>query len=142
MESISSKKITLGAYSKAIAKRPRISFSPSPIHLDVSVEALMLKNVDLHSVATALARRVLPVPGGPYNSIPLDGAYNPLKMSGLSAGSTMVSFNIFFTSAKPLMSSHFTFGFPSRTESWMLSRMAGSTLDFDSSFFYSPLASS
>ena len=24
-----------------------------------------------HSVATALARRVLPVPGGPYNKIPV-----------------------------------------------------------------------
>jgi hypothetical protein len=77
MESISSKNITLGAYSIAIAKRPFISFSPSPIHLDVKVDADILKNVDLHSVATAFASNVFPVPGGPYSNIPLLGAYNP-----------------------------------------------------------------
>ena len=38
------------------------SFSESPLHLLTMVEAEMLKNVVLHSVATALASRVLPVP--------------------------------------------------------------------------------
>ena len=40
----------------------RTSFSESPRHLLTIVDAEMLKNVVLHSVATALARRVLPVP--------------------------------------------------------------------------------
>ena len=38
------------------------SFSESPRHLLTMDEADMLKNVVLHSVATALARRVFPVP--------------------------------------------------------------------------------
>ena len=65
IESISSMNMTAGAYSLAIAKRAFISFSPSPIHLDVKVDALQLKKVDLHSVAIALASMVFPLPGGP-----------------------------------------------------------------------------
>ena len=65
IESISSMKITLGALSAASAKRHFISFSPSPIHFEVRVDALQLKKVDLHSVAIALASIVLPFPGGP-----------------------------------------------------------------------------
>ena len=38
------------------------SFSESPLHLLTMVDAEMLKKVVLHSVATALASRVLPVP--------------------------------------------------------------------------------
>ena len=38
------------------------SFSESPLHLLTMVEAEMLKKVVLHSVATALASKVLPVP--------------------------------------------------------------------------------
>ena len=34
----------------------------------------MLKNVVPHSVATALASIVFPVPGGPYSSTPLGGS--------------------------------------------------------------------
>ena len=40
------------------------NFSDSPLYLDPKVEALTLKNVVLHSVATAFANNVLPVPGG------------------------------------------------------------------------------
>jgi hypothetical protein len=46
------------------------SFSLSPRHLLMMLLALMLKNVVRHCVATALASRVLPVPGGPYSSSP------------------------------------------------------------------------
>lgn len=38
------------------------SFSESPLHLLTMLEAEMLKKVVLHSVATALASRVFPVP--------------------------------------------------------------------------------
>jgi|LauGreDrversion4_2_1035121.scaffolds.fasta_scaffold392869_1 hypothetical protein len=105
MLSISSIKITEGALSAARANKHFISFSPSPIHLLVKVEAEQLKNVDLHSVAIAFASIVLPFPGGPYNRIPFEGERRPLKISGLSVGRTMVSFNVRLTSAKPLMSS-------------------------------------
>lgn len=46
-------------------------FSLSPKYLETREEALTLKKVALHSVATAFANNVLPFPGGPYNKIPL-----------------------------------------------------------------------
>ena len=65
IESISSKKITLGDYTAARANKVFINFSPSPIHLDTSELALILKNVHWHYVATAFASIVFPLPGGP-----------------------------------------------------------------------------
>lgn len=53
-----------------ISNRRRTSFSDSPLYLEVSVDEETLKNVVLHSVATALARSVFPVPGGPTISTP------------------------------------------------------------------------
>ena len=41
-----------------------------PTHLDVRVDAETLKNVALHSDATALASIVFPLPGGPKSSKP------------------------------------------------------------------------
>lgn len=87
-----------------------MSLSPSPIHLEVKVEALTLKKVDLHSEAIALASIVLPFPGGPYSRIPLAGDKMPLKMSGLRVGRIMVSLITLFTSSRPLMSSNLMFG--------------------------------
>jgi len=49
----------------ARSKSTRTSFSESPRYLETMDEALMLKKVVLHSVATAFASMVLPVPGGP-----------------------------------------------------------------------------
>jgi hypothetical protein len=60
---------------------------PSPNHLDVNDEADMLKNRLFASLATALASMVLPLPGGPNNNRPLDGARNPVNNSGRRAGS-------------------------------------------------------
>lgn len=56
-----------------------INFSESPLHLDTTLDAEMLKKVVLHSVATALASMVLPVPGGPYNKIPFQGFKRPVN---------------------------------------------------------------
>lgn len=53
------------------------SFSLSPRHLLMMLLALMLKKVVEHSVATALASSVLPVPGGPYSRMPFQGASKP-----------------------------------------------------------------
>ena len=136
IESISSIKITLGALSAANAKRHFISFSP--IHLEVKVEALQLKKVDLHSVAIAFANIVLPLPGGPYNKIPLDGDSKPLKISGLTVGKMICSYRTFLTSTSPFTSSHFTFGDESKIVSLMDLTISGSKCDaFVSSFFSS-----
>ena len=48
-----------------MSNRMRIIFSPSPRHFDASEDADTLKNVVRHSVATAFASSVFPVPGGP-----------------------------------------------------------------------------
>lgn len=53
------------------------SFSESPRYLDVSVAEETLKNVVRHSVATARANNVLPVPGGPVNKTPFHGLRMP-----------------------------------------------------------------
>ena len=50
---------------RTISKRSRINFSDSPWYLDARLEVETLKNVVPHSVATAFASNVLPVPGGP-----------------------------------------------------------------------------
>lgn len=59
-----------------------------------------LRKVRLHSVATALARRVLPVPGGPWSRRP-ERLRPRLSSSGCSRGSWMVSRISFFTSCSP-----------------------------------------
>lgn len=130
MLSISSIKITAGALSAAKANKHFMSFSPSPIHLLVNVEAEQLKNVDLHSVAIAFASIVFPLPGGPYSKIPLEGESSPLKISGFKIGSTMVSLRVCFTSAKPLISSQFTLGEWSKIVSSIDRTISGSKLDF------------
>jgi len=60
----------MGDMLHTISKSSLTSFSDSPRYLEVSVEEVTLKNVVPHSVATALARRVFPVPGGPTISTP------------------------------------------------------------------------
>ena len=63
--SISSRNTVLGARSLARSNNTRTSFSLSPRHLLMTVLAPMLKKVVSHSVATAFASIVFPVPGGP-----------------------------------------------------------------------------
>jgi len=60
-----------------ISNNSRTSFSDSPLYLDVNVEDETLKNVVPHSVATAFASIVLPVPGGPTMSTPFHGRLIP-----------------------------------------------------------------
>ena len=49
---------------KGTAQLTRTSFSESPLHLLTMEEAEMLKKVVRHSVATAFANSVFPVPAG------------------------------------------------------------------------------
>jgi hypothetical protein len=57
------------------------------------VEADILKKVVRHSVATALASIVLPVPGGPKRRSPFQGCNIPVNNSGYFTGMTIASFN-------------------------------------------------
>jgi hypothetical protein len=93
MLSISSKNTVAGAWYLAISNKHRTNFSDSPRHFELSVEALTEKKVVWHSVATALASKVFPVPGGPNMSTPFQGRRIPWKYSGIHNGSTTASWN-------------------------------------------------
>ena len=69
------------------------------------------KNVPSASVAHALAKKVFPVPGGPYNRIPFQGFLLPVKISGNFIGKTTASFREFLAFYNPDTSSHLTLGF-------------------------------
>merc|ERR1719265_769027 len=72
--------------SRANSNRVRTSFSLSPTHLETRSEELIEKNVESHSVAQALARYDLPVPGGPYSRIPFQGLRLPSNRCGERVG--------------------------------------------------------
>ena len=67
------------------------NFSASPCHLEVSVEADILKKVAFASRASAFASKVFPFPGGPYSRRPLAGDRRPWNRSALRAGKMTIS---------------------------------------------------
>jgi hypothetical protein len=58
------------------------------------------------SVATALAKYDLPVPGGPYNRIPFQGRRLPVNKCGNLIGNITASFNDSLAFSKPATSDH------------------------------------
>lgn len=60
------------------------------MYLSTIAEDTTFKKLHSSVDATALAKRVLPVPGGPYNKTPF-GGFIPTRMnnSGLSRGNSM-----------------------------------------------------
>jgi hypothetical protein len=72
----------------------------------------MLKNVQPYIYeAQALARNVLPVPGGPYKRIPFHGFRLPVKIYGKRIGIITAYFKAYLAFVKPATSSHLTSGF-------------------------------
>ena len=59
-----------GAASLACLKRSRTREAPTPTNISTKSEPLIEKNGTPASPATAFARSVLPVPGGPTSSTP------------------------------------------------------------------------
>jgi hypothetical protein len=72
---------------------------------------LRLKKLELVSPATAFARRVFPVPGGPWRSTPL-GASTPSfsNSSGCLRGSSIISRTFCISSPSPPISSYVILG--------------------------------
>ena len=66
-------KMIAGEFFSASSKALRRLLSDSPASLLMISGPLMRKKKAPVSLATALAMRVLPVPGGPYSSIPRGG---------------------------------------------------------------------
>jgi hypothetical protein len=87
--------MTAGCRVEATAKSARTIFSPSPIHLDVSEEAEILKKVAPAEHAMALPIIVLPVPGGPNINRPFGSDRSPVNNSGFLIGRMINSFTHF-----------------------------------------------
>jgi len=104
----------------------------------VKEDADILKNVHLHSVATALAIIVFPVPGGPNKSNPLGGARSPLNKSGRKFGTIIISLRICFASLSPTTSLNLTSGLFSTISDNTLS-LKSLVIIFLSSFLFAVL---
>ena len=123
--SSSSKKITQGMEERARTNTCRTARSDSPIYLFRSSGPLMEMKFARDSLATALARRVLPHPGGPQSNTPV-GAVMPTRryFSGCRIGSTMAVRSSSLTGRRAPMSAQVVSGMvakPSRLEEgWIL----------------------
>ena len=83
-----------------------IFFSLSPYHLDVISGPLSDIKCACDSFATAFAKSVFPVPGGPYNKTPLGGSIpRRSNNSGCFSGSSIISLTFLTSSLKPPISS-------------------------------------
>jgi hypothetical protein len=58
-----------------------------------------------------LAKKLFPVPGGPYNKIPFQGFLLPWNNCGNFIGKMTASFKASLAFSNPATSSHFTLGF-------------------------------
>mmetsp|Transcript_12697 Transcript_12697/g.33752 ORF Transcript_12697/g.33752 Transcript_12697/m.33752 type:complete len:278 (-) Transcript_12697:332-1165(-) len=106
--SISSTNTMHGAFSFAFLKRSRTRDAPTPTNISTNSEPEMLKKGTPASPAIALARSVLPVPGGPTRSTPLGmRAPTAVNRSGRLRKST-TSMKSFFASCTPATSSNVT----------------------------------
>jgi hypothetical protein len=71
-----------GAAFFALANKSRTRDAPTPTNISTNSEPLMWKNGTSASPATALASKVLPVPGEPVRSTPL-GIFAPISANRL-----------------------------------------------------------
>merc|ERR1719357_330712 len=123
----------LGFCSLAISNKFLTNFSLSPNHLDTRSLLDTEKKVELFaSVATALARYDLPVPGGPNKRMPRHGFLFPVKRCGNLIGRITASFNASFAASRPATSLHLILGFS----------ITIASLSFPCIFFFSGSSSS
>ena len=106
--SSSSMKMMQGALSFACLNRSLTRAAPNPTNISTNSEPLRLKNGTLPSPATALAKSVFPVPGGPTKRIPR-GICPPIRVnrSG-SFRKSIISTNSCLASSTPAASSKLT----------------------------------
>ena len=90
MASISSMNMIHGAFALACLNRSLTRDAPTPTYISTNSDPDIEKNGTPASPATALARSVLPVPGGPTRSAPL-GSLAPIAryLSGSFRKSTI-----------------------------------------------------
>ena len=104
MVSISSINTIQGAFSRACLNKSRTLAAPRPTNISTNSEPEIEKKGTPASPATALANKVLPVPGGPTNKAPL-GICAPISLYffGLFKKST-ISFKFSLASSCPATS--------------------------------------
>ena len=104
MASISSMKMIHGAFSLACLNRSLTREAPTPTNISTKSEPESEKKGTCASPATALASKVLPVPGGPTSNTPL-GILPPnsVYLAGFFRKST-TSFTSTFASSRPATS--------------------------------------
>ena len=102
--SISSTKIRHGALALPCSKRSRTREAPTPTNISTKSEPLIEKKGTPASPATARAKCVLPVPGGPTIKTPL-GIRPPRRWNRCgSLRNSMISSNSFLASSAPATS--------------------------------------
>ena len=109
--SISSTKMIAASFCLACSNRSRTREAPTPTNISTKSEPEMEKNGTPASPATALASRVLPVPGGPYSSTPL-GILAPTEVKRWgSVRNSLTSCSSSTASSAPATSENFTVEF-------------------------------
>ena len=99
-----------GAWDLPCSKRSRTRLAPTPTNISTKSEPDMEKKGRPASPATALASRVLPVPGGPTRSAPL-GSRPPSRVNFCgSLRNSMISCSSTLASSAPATSAKVTFG--------------------------------
>merc|ERR1719410_3224865 len=112
--SISSKKMRQAFLVLAISNSSLTILAPSPTYFCTNSDPITLMKQASVLLATALAQRVLPVPGGPYSKTPLGGSIPRLtKRSGWRRGVSTTSLNFSICSLQPPTSLYVTSGFSS-----------------------------
>ena len=109
IESISSINMIQGDFSFACLNRSRTRETPTPTNISIKSDPDKLKKGTLASPATAFAKRVLPVPGGPTSSTPL-GIFPPKSVYFLGLlRKSIISRTSCFASSMPATSPKSTF---------------------------------
>ncbi len=102
-----------GEFFFACSKRSRTREAPTPTNISTKSEPEMEKNGTPASPATALAKSVLPVPGGPTSSTPFGmRAPSSLYLRGFLRNST-ISLSSSFSSSAPATSAKVVLRFSS-----------------------------
>lgn len=109
-------------------KKKKKTLKDKLTYFEVSVEALILKNLALASCATAFASIVLPFPGGPNMSKPCEGASSPTNRSGRREGKITSSLSACLAPSSPTTSSKVIGGPLSTISLRIISAILGSTL--------------
>merc|ERR1719323_1368916 len=100
--SISSKKMRQAFLVLAISNSSLTILAPSPTYFCTNSDPITLIKQASVLLATALAQRVLPVPGGPYSNTPLGGSIPRLtNLSGWSRGVSTTSLSFSICSLQP-----------------------------------------